>query len=87
MPEPLGAYALAALDGQIYLFGGRGAAGYVASVYRYDPATDRWEARSAMDQARGFLSATALGNQIYVVGGFDDVTEFNDLRRLRSGHR
>jgi kelch-like protein 19 len=30
-----------------------------------------------LEQARGFLSAAPLGSQIYVIGGYDDVTEFD----------
>jgi N-acetylneuraminic acid mutarotase len=46
-------------------------------VYRYDPAVDRWETMRSMDAARGFLSAATVGERIYVVGGFDDVNEFD----------
>jgi DNA-binding CsgD family transcriptional regulator len=77
LPEPLGAYGLTALNDQLYLFGGRGAQGYVASAYRYDPQADAWEELPPLEQARGFLGAAPLGSQIYVVGGYDDVTEFD----------
>ena len=51
----------------------------MASVYRYDPETDRWETLQPMETARGFLSAASVKDRIYVAGGFDDVTEFNTL--------
>jgi len=77
LPEPLGAYALAVLGDQLYLFGGAGTGGYVASAYRYDPAGDAWETLSPMGQARGLLAAAAVDDRIYVVGGYDDEQEFN----------
>ena len=77
LPEPLGAYGLAALNDQLYLFGGRGVQGYVASVYRYDPQAGAWEELPPLEQARGFLSAAPIGSRIYVVGGYDDITEYD----------
>jgi DNA-binding CsgD family transcriptional regulator len=77
LPRPLGAYGLAALNGKIYLFGGRDERGYVASVYRYDPQADAWEELPPMSKARGFLGAAAIGDLIYVVGGYDDLTELD----------
>jgi N-acetylneuraminic acid mutarotase len=79
LPEAVGAFGLAAFDGQIYLFGGRTGEGYTDVVYRYDPGADRWEQVNSMEKARGFLGAATLGERIYVVGGYDDVTEFNTL--------
>jgi DNA-binding CsgD family transcriptional regulator len=78
MPIALGAYGLAAQDGQLYLFGGLGEEGYVASVLHYNPQADRWEELKPMAQPRGFLSAAAWEDRIYVVGGYDDADEFNN---------
>ena len=79
LPEPVGAYGLAALDGQVFLFGGRTGQGYTDAVYRYDPRADRWEQVTPMQVARGFLGAARLGERIYVVGGYDDETEYDTL--------
>jgi N-acetylneuraminic acid mutarotase len=77
LPEPLAAYGLAAVDGELYLFGGLGKQGYVASVHCYDLEADRWEAMDPLEEARGFLGAVAVDNDIYVAGGYDDVKEFD----------
>jgi len=51
----------------------------VASVYRYDPDADRWETLPPIDRPRGFLGAAAVGDRIYLVGGYDGATEFDTL--------
>jgi hypothetical protein len=67
----LSAYALAALEGKLYLFGGWNGSDYLDSVYEYDPAQDVWTAKTPMPTARGFAGAAVADGKIYVIGGYD----------------
>jgi N-acetylneuraminic acid mutarotase len=54
IPRPLHHAAAVGVDGRLFVLGGY-ADGWtpVASVYTYDPATDRWRTRAALPTARG----------------------------------
>ncbi len=71
LPEARSAYALAALEGRLYLFGGWDGQKVTDSVYMYDPQQDRWEQRADMPAARSFAGAAAVGGKILVLGGWD----------------
>jgi N-acetylneuraminic acid mutarotase len=71
LPRPLCAYAIAALEGKLYLFGGWDGSSYVNLVLAYDPEQQRWTTRTPMPTARGYAGAAAIEDQIYVVGGYD----------------
>ena len=71
LPVAVSAYALAALDGKLYLFGGWDGTQYLASVYEYDPSQDTWQERAPMSTQRAWAAATALNGKIYVMGGYD----------------
>ena len=43
----------------------------VATVYAYDPATDRWTERASMPTARGALSVTEHEGKLYAIGSYD----------------
>ena len=73
LPAALSGYALAALDGRLYLFGGWDGAQAVASVYMFDPETNAWQPRSPLSSRRAFGGAVALEGRIYLIGGMDDV--------------
>jgi len=75
MPLNLSAYAIAAYNGNLYVFGGWDGDGYVAESYRYDPYQDAWSAASPMKTARAFAGAGTIGDRIYVVGGYDGQAE------------
>ncbi len=74
LPSPRCAYALAALEGQLYLFGGWDGRDYVADVFIYDPQTDAWHTGQPMAARRGFAAAVAVGGKILVLGGWDGKT-------------
>ena len=78
MAEPLSAYALAAFEGKLYLFGGWNGMHYVASVYVFDPDSGLWEARSPLPSARGFAAAAVAGGGLYVMGGYDGAVVMDD---------
>lgn len=76
MPTPRNHAAIAAVNGRIYVIGGRvGAAfiGYasdISVVEEYDPATDQWSGpRARMPIARSAIGAGVYGGRIYVAGG------------------
>ncbi len=83
LPAPRMAYAAAAWDGKLYLFGGWDGSAYSAWVYAYDPVADTWSSRASMPAPRGFSAAAALGDAIYVVGGFDGQIESRVCERYR----
>jgi N-acetylneuraminic acid mutarotase len=73
MPEALHHMGLAALDGKIYAVGGFAKSfrerSPVNSMWRYDPAADRWERRAPLPAPRGALAVEALDGRIYAMGG------------------
>jgi N-acetylneuraminic acid mutarotase len=72
-PVALHHAGMAVLDGKVYLVGGYtnlfAERAEVDSVWMYDPAADRWEARAPLPMARGAHAATALDGRIYAAGG------------------
>jgi N-acetylneuraminic acid mutarotase len=80
MPTPRNHAAAGAVNGKIYVIGGRvgaafiGVASDISVVEEYDPATDKWSApRSRMPTTRSALGAGTYNGRIYVAGG-----EFQD---------
>jgi N-acetylneuraminic acid mutarotase len=71
LPVGISAYAAAAFEGKLYLFGGWDGEKYLDSVFRYDPDLDTWESLTPMPTARGFAGAAESGGRIYVIGGKD----------------
>jgi N-acetylneuraminic acid mutarotase len=80
MPTPRNHAAAGAVNGKIYVIGGRvgaafiGVASDVSVVEEYDPALDKWSApRARMPTTRSALGAGTYNGRIYVAGG-----EFQD---------
>lgn len=76
MPTPRNHAAIGAVDGKIYVIGGRvgaafiGLASDVSVVEEYDPATDKWSApRARMPTARSALGYGVINGRVYVAGG------------------
>ncbi|HMP42717.1 MAG TPA: kelch repeat-containing protein [Roseiflexaceae bacterium] len=69
LPAPRSGYALATLEGKIYLFGGWDGSNYQATGWQYNPDTDSWLEVSPMPTARAFAAAVSDESRIYVVGG------------------
>jgi N-acetylneuraminic acid mutarotase len=65
--------AWAVAGGRIYTFGGgiRASGGWRWSdrVQRYDPGTDRWEELAPLSEARLYMDAVVVGDEIFVIGG------------------
>jgi N-acetylneuraminic acid mutarotase len=80
MPTPRNHAAIGAVNGKIYVIGGRvgaafiGLASDISVVEEYDPSTDKWSAPKArMPTTRSALGAGTYNGRIYVAGG-----EFQD---------
>lgn len=71
LPAPRSAYALAAFEGKLYLFGGWDGQSVVDTAFEYDPALDRWRSLSRLPSARMYASAAALSTKLMLVGGTD----------------
>jgi N-acetylneuraminic acid mutarotase len=76
LPVPLNHVMPATANGKIYVIGGQtteqsepSKAGFVDTVYEYDPAADKWTARAPMPTKRGGGAAAVIDGKIYVAGG------------------
>lgn len=59
-----------AMNGLLYVVGGLDARNRtLATVERYDPATDKWTACGAMRQPRAVAGIASLDGRLYVLGG------------------
>lgn len=71
LPRPLCAYALAAFEGKLYLFGGWDGERYREEILRYDPENDRWEEAGRLPFPLGHAGAVVGDDRIYLVGGIN----------------
>ncbi len=71
MNEPRSRHALAAAEGKLYALGGENACGVTGHCEYYEPAENRWTVAPALNDARCGLSACAVGNTVYAVGGWN----------------
>ena len=63
----------AALDGDLYVVGGRGRSDYsLGYAERFDAGAGRWETLPELPQAAGGLAAVAVGGKLLATGGGDD---------------
>jgi N-acetylneuraminic acid mutarotase len=79
LPIGLHHVGIGVVDRRLYVIGGYTKSGLsvwnpVASVYAYDPATDRWTEQASMPTARGALAVTEHEGKLYAVGGYDRKT-------------
>ncbi|TYL80845.1 Kelch repeat-containing protein [Bradyrhizobium cytisi] len=97
MPQPAHHVMTAALNGNIYVFGGfmnppagreeTNEAGWqpVDSSWIYDPLSDRWKSLAPMPTPRGAGWAVALNGKIYVIGGVQADVRGNATAPLSPG--
>ncbi|UCD98411.1 MAG: hypothetical protein JSV42_15880 [Chloroflexota bacterium] len=71
LPIKLSGYAMAANEGNLYLFGGWDGEAYRDTVLQYNPEQDAWREMTPMSTKRGYAGAAVAGGKIYVVGGYD----------------
>lgn len=84
MPTARAYAAVAVLNGQIYVMGGRAPNGAVLGVVeRYDPVADTWQQVASLREPRYGAAATVLNGRILLTGGreadgrvTDDVEEY-----------
>ena len=73
MPTPRQWFGIAVCQNKIFTFGGsivnNGNPTYYAVNEVYDPATDTWQTKQPMPTIRLHLSASTIGNLIYLIGG------------------
>ncbi|HEX3178129.1 MAG TPA: kelch repeat-containing protein [Methylomirabilota bacterium] len=91
MPTARQEVAVAALGGHVWVIGGFGAgAEPLATVERYDPASNSWDARPPLPIAVHHAAAVAVGDRLFVLGGYtggrirwtplDSVYEWSETR-------
>ena len=71
VPAAVSAYASAAFEGKMYLFGGWDGQFFSNKSYVYDPLSDHWQEIDPMPTARGYLGAAVAGRKIFLIGGYD----------------
>ena len=70
MPAVHSEFAVAELDGRIYVIGGYAIGDVEAgAVHVYDSATDRWTAAPSLPKPAHHLTAAVASGKIYVFGG------------------
>ncbi len=75
----------AALDGQVYVFGGGDLASY-PHILRYDPATATTATVGALPRPQSDVAVATLGTTAYIVGGFDGISPLDTIVAWRPGH-
>jgi N-acetylneuraminic acid mutarotase len=91
MPTARQEVAVAAFGGHVWVIGGFGSAAEpVATVERYDPATNSWDARPPLPTPVHHAAAVTVGDRLFVIGGYtggrlswsplDAVWEWTDAR-------
>jgi hypothetical protein len=91
MPTARQEVAVAAYGGTVWVIGGFGpGAEPMATVERYDPASDSWDARPSLPIAIHHAAAVTVGDRLFVLGGYgggrirwtplDNVYEWEEAR-------
>ncbi|MBA3945644.1 MAG: LuxR family transcriptional regulator [Herpetosiphonaceae bacterium] len=69
LPAPRSHYALAKVEGKLYLFGGWDGRQDAADVWSYDPASGLWEKHTSLPTPRRNAGAAVIDGLVYIVGG------------------
>lgn len=78
MPSPRHHVGAAALDGDLYVAGGRGEADHSLDTFeRYDPATEEWESLPKLPMGVASPGLVAVDGKLVIVGG-EDQNEWED---------
>ena len=64
-----------ATEGHIYRFGGGGYTAPRNFAHKYDPVNDSWSALPALPNATHAIKGAAIGDKIYLLGGYYDFEE------------
>jgi N-acetylneuraminic acid mutarotase len=69
-PHPAGGFASGAINGKLYLAGGRDAAGLVSDTWEYDIAADTWTQKAEFPGAQANVPGSAVAlDALFVFGG------------------
>lgn len=71
MPTPRAYAGTAAVDGRIFVVGGRTVEGVTGAVEIYDPGQDLWSRGMDKPEPAAYLAVGAIGDELYVPGGCD----------------
>lgn len=71
LPAPRSRYALAAVEGKLYLFGGWDGVSNRSEVFTYNPGDRQWASLAPMPTPRQSCGAALLNGSVYIVGGQD----------------
>jgi hypothetical protein len=81
-PTPRYYHAATVVSGELWIFGGLDAAGHVlGDIWTYHPRTNAWEQRTssgAAPEPRWGHTATAIGDKIYLYGGWNATSLADD---------
>jgi N-acetylneuraminic acid mutarotase len=70
MPTGRSGIAVAAFNGELFVFGGETVAeGVYNAVEAYNPVNNTWRAETSMPEARHGIFAAVIGNKVYIPGG------------------
>ncbi len=69
LPAPRAGYALAAIDGRLYVFGGRDQSGPVSTTFIFNPQTQTWSEGEPLPLALSDMAAAQNDKQLFVTGG------------------
>jgi hypothetical protein len=73
MPTPRHHVAATALDGRLYVVGGRSPTDFsLATVERYDPSREHWDRLAPLPQGAGSADASVVHGRVVVTGGDDE---------------
>ena len=76
LPTPVCAYAIAPYGEGFYVMGGWDGEGYLDTVFYFDASTGSWTLETPMRIPRGFAGAATVEERIYLLGGYDGVSEY-----------
>jgi N-acetylneuraminic acid mutarotase len=76
LPQPINHGMAAAVNGKVYMIGGQThaggspeRAGFLDTVFEYNPELSTWTPRAPMPTARGGGATAVIDNKIYIAGG------------------
>jgi N-acetylneuraminic acid mutarotase len=72
LPAPRAAGGAAILDGKVYLVGGVGMDGFLATTHVFDPAAGAYAEAAPLPVPRDHLTVMALGGMVYALAGRED---------------
>jgi N-acetylneuraminic acid mutarotase len=75
LPFPLDHLGGAVIDNQFYVFGGRFSGSNVAHTLLWVKETSSWQSLAQLNSARSGSGVTVHNNNIYVVGGENELTQ------------